>query len=39
LRQTAADLKATRYLDGSIVTSNVAVFGTTAYETGRYTFT
>jgi uncharacterized protein (TIGR02246 family) len=39
LRQTAEDLKTTNYLDGSIVTTNAAVFGATAYETGRYTFT
>lgn len=39
LHQTADDLKTTTYLDGSIVTTNVAVFGMTAYETGRYTFT
>jgi uncharacterized protein (TIGR02246 family) len=39
LRQTADDLKTTNYLGGSIVTTNVAVFGTTAYETCRYTFT
>jgi uncharacterized protein (TIGR02246 family) len=37
--QTANDLKSTKYLDGRIVTTNVAVFGDRAYETGRYSFT
>ena len=38
-QQTADDLKTTTYTGGSIVTTNVAVFGSAAYETGRYSFT
>jgi ketosteroid isomerase-like protein len=37
--QTAQDLKDTKYLKGSIVTSNIAVYGDAAYETGSYSFT
>jgi uncharacterized protein (TIGR02246 family) len=37
--QTAADLKAITYLHGDIKTTNLAVFGTVAYETGTYSFT
>lgn len=37
--QTAQDLKDTKYIGGSIATTNVAVFRDLAYETGRYTFT
>ena len=37
--QTADGLKTTTYTGGSIVTTNVAVFGPVAYETGRYSFT
>jgi ketosteroid isomerase-like protein len=37
--QTALDLKDTKYLKGSIVTSNIAVYGDAAYEAGTYSFT
>jgi uncharacterized protein (TIGR02246 family) len=37
--QTADSFKIIKYLRGSIVTTNVAVFGDHAYETGRYSFT
>ncbi len=35
---SSQDFKDTKYLGGSIVTTNVAVFGANAYETGRYSF-
>jgi uncharacterized protein (TIGR02246 family) len=38
-QQTADGFKTTTYTGGSIVTTNVAVFGSNAYETGRYSFT
>jgi ketosteroid isomerase-like protein len=37
--KTALDLKDTKYLKGSIVTSNIAVYGDAAYEAGTYSFT